>query len=513
MHPRLVALALALVPSIAAAGEITVQPGEDFCAAFNQAAAGDVVILAPGTHAGPCALSSGGQPGTPKILRGADPNDTAVIAYAGNSSNVIDVLASDIELHDLAFGPSNADIDAIKIKDGSRIRVESCSFTAIGGISISANSKDSDRVQIVGNTFKALQATGIYLGCHDGMGSCAATDVLVEGNLFDGVDSPAVGYAMEIKLDSWGTVRDNVIHDTKGPAIEIYGSTDLARQNLVEGNLVIGSRNAGTLEIAGGPTVVRNNIVVGGNVAGLYVYDYQSRGLVRAIQVVGNTVVGDAGPAILLSKWAEGMDLELADNAAWQQAGAGPALPAAIPGVAWAGNVDCGADPSACWLDPAARDFWPADASPLLSGGAAPTLAPPLTDDFCGQPRGVVPHAGALERTLSPGPGPLPVAFKSEFACPEPAGGTTGGDTTGGDTSTTGDATTAATSAPTTGSAASTSGAATGAPSDTDTDGATTVADDFPTGGCGCRSGHAPSALSLIALLALTRRRRRAAAR
>ena len=207
------------------------------------------------------------------------------------------------------------------------------------------------------------------------------------------------------------------------------------------------------------------------------------------------------------------MDLELTDNAAWQQAGAGPALPAAIPGVAWAGNVDCGADPSACWLDPAARDFWPADASPLLSGGAAPTLAPPLTDDFCGQPRGVVPHAGALERTLSPGPGPLPVAFKSEFACPEPAGGTTGGDTTGGDTSTTGDATTAATSAPTTGSAASTSGAATGAPSDTDTDGATTVADDFPTGGCGCRSGHAPSALSLIALLALTRRRRRAAAR
>lgn len=58
---------------------------------------------------------------------------------------------------------------------------------------------------------------------------------------------------------------------------------------------------------------------------------------------------------------------------------------------------------------------------------------------------------------------------------------------------------------------ASTTAASTGAPSDTDTDGATTVADDVPEGGCGCRSGHAPSALSLIALLALTRRRRRAA--
>src|SRR5690606_20536980 len=247
-------------------------------------------------------------------------------------------LASDIVLADLTLGPSGAAIDAVKIKDGSRITISSCLFDQVGGISIAANSADSDAITIVGNTFLDLQATGIYLGCHDGMASCAATNIVIEGNLFDGVDSANVGYAMEVKLDSYGVVRDNVIHDTKGPGVEIYGSVDLTRVSVVERNLIIGSRTAGTLEIGGGPALVRNNIVVGGAVAGLYVYDYQDRGLVRAIHVVGNTVVGDDGPAIRLSDWSEGKGLELTGNAAWQQQGPGPAVPAPIAGVAMTAN-------------------------------------------------------------------------------------------------------------------------------------------------------------------------------
>lgn len=510
----LIALGLALAPAAASAGEITLMPGDDFCAAFNQAAAGDTVILSPGDYAGPCALTSGGAEGSPKTLRGADPADTARIVYDGASSNVLDVLAGDIVLQDLAFGPSMPDIDAVKIKDGSRITVQSCTFTQIGGISVSANSKDSEGVQILGNGFFDLQATGIYLGCHDGMSACAARDVLVAGNFFNGVDSPNVGYALEIKLDSHGVVRDNVIADTKGPGIEIYGSTDLTRVSLVERNLVIGARTSGTLEIGGGPALVRNNIVVGGEAAGISVYDYGGRGLVRAIQLVGNTVVGDKGPAIALSGWAEGKDLELTDNAAWQSAGPGPALPPMIPGVAWAGNVDCGPDPNACWLAPLARDFWPTDASPLLSGGAAPTLAEPLTDDFCGQTRGPVPHAGALERTRSPGPGPLPLDFKAHFACPENLDPTTGGTdtTTGSGTSgeastgaagSSGDASAGVSSGPVS-SGSGGSGGSSGS-SASDSSSINPISDDP---GCACRGGQAPQALALLALLALLRRRR-----
>ena len=520
----LVALAL---PTTATAAEIQVKPGDDFCAAFNAAAPGDTVILAAGNHAGPCVLASGGLPGMPKTLRGADPNDSAVIVYGGQSSNVLDVLASDIVIADLTLGPSMANIDAIKIKDGSRITIESCLFSQTGGIAIAANSKNSDGVQILDNRFIDLQATGIYLGCHDGMASCAATKVVVAGNLFDGVDSSAVGYALEIKLDSYGVVRDNVIHDTKGPGIEIYGSVDLARVSVVERNLVIGSRTAGTLEIGGGPALVRNNIVVGGEVAGLSVYDYQNRGLVRAIQVVGNTVVGDKGPAILLSKWAEGKDLELTGNAAWQSAGAGPALPALIPNVPMLGNVDCGPDPALCWLDAAARDFWPADASPLLSDGAAPQLADPLGDDFCGQPRGAVPHVGALEHTMALGPGPLQIAPKSSFPCPQ-GDDTTGGDTTG-DPDTTTNGTTDATTNP--GTTSDTSGATTGDPpttgdpdpstgpepsssgSSSSSSGPTTATateglDQDDSSGCSCRTGQELSAIPMLALLAVRRRRR-----
>ena len=48
----------------------------------------------------------------------------------------------------------------------------------------------------------------MYLGCHDGMTACTAGDVLVEGNLVDGVTSPAVGYALEIKLEERRAARE-----------------------------------------------------------------------------------------------------------------------------------------------------------------------------------------------------------------------------------------------------------------------------------------------------------------
>src|SRR5690606_22255909 len=106
----LVAPALLLCPALALAADIPLQPGDDFCAAFNAAAPGDSVILAPGAYQGPCALTSGGLPGMPKTLRGADPDDGAVIVYQGQSANVLDVLASDIVLADLTLGPSGAAI-------------------------------------------------------------------------------------------------------------------------------------------------------------------------------------------------------------------------------------------------------------------------------------------------------------------------------------------------------------------------------------------------------------------
>ncbi len=538
--PLTVALLSLLVPSGGVfAAEFEVSPGDNFCQVFNQEAGpGDEVVLLPGMHAGPCNLSTGGVEGSAKVLRAQDPEQLTAIVYDGNSSNVLDVNASDIVIDGLSFGPTNPAIDAIKVKTGDRVAIRRSHFFQVGGISVAANTSDTAGLEIVGNFFEDLKATGIYIGCQNGEEQCVATDVLIAENLIVGVESAAVGYGLEIKLDSYGVVRDNVIDDTKGPGIEIYGSPDLSRRSLVEGNIVGGSRESSSLEIGGGPALVRNNVVLGGSYAALRVYDYNGWGNVHDIQLLGNTVIGDEGPAIRLGAWVEGKSLELTGNAAWQEAGMGPAIPEAVPGVVTAGNVDCSV-PAQCWVDGASRDLWPVDGGSLLSMGAAPTLAA-LEDDFCGNPRGVVPHVGALEQVGDLGPGPLAVDFKSAIACPVEGGETTGGESTGGET-TGGETSGGETSGTTSGSggetgetaggtgasgdaSAGSSGGSTGADT-TSTEGpGTDAASASATGadgaeddeGCACRSaaegGRGGPAILVWGLLGLALRRRPSAA-
>ena len=90
---------------------------------------------------------------------------------------------------------------------------------------------------------------------------------MVERNLIDGVTTPydanAIGYGVQIKLNSFATIRDNSIYRTKGPGIMVYGSNQGGQASLLEGNYVEGSMQEGGIVIGGGPAVVRNNILVG----------------------------------------------------------------------------------------------------------------------------------------------------------------------------------------------------------------------------------------------------------
>ena len=396
--------------SISAAFAATVQiaPGEDWCSAANSAAPGDEIVLNAGEHDGPCVLRASGV-----TVRGD--GSLPHIVYPGVNSNVIDVEASDVTLAGLWIGPTQPNIDGVKVKSGNDVHITGCLFDQVGGISISANSSDSTGTQIVDNHFDDLQATGIYLGCHDG--SCRAADFLIADNLIDGVVSSGVGYGIETKLNSYGVIRDNVIHDTQGPGIEVFGSEDLGAVTVVEQNYVVGSTNNGALEIGGGPALVRNNIVVGGNAGGIYAYDYGGRGLQREVQILGNTVIGTVGEAIRVSSWEGGVGLVIANNAAWQESGAGPALPADISGVDMTTNTAC--EPG-CWEDASATNFNPASLSPGTSGYDMPV-------DFCGTTRADPPMQGAVE---GDGPPSLPIDFKASFDC---SAGTGGGTTPSGD--------------------------------------------------------------------------------
>ncbi len=437
-----------LITSVALGATVEINPGDDWCTAINAADAGDEIVLLAGDHDGPCAIRTAGV-----TLRGDGTQPH--IVYGGAGSNVIDVEADSVTISDVWIGPTQPNIDAIKIKSGNDTHISGCLFDQVGGITISANTTDSSGIQIVDNRFDDLQATGIYLGCHEG--DCRAADFLIADNLIDGVVSSGIGYGMETKVNSWGLIRDNVVNNTQGPAIEVYGSEDVTEVTVVEGNYVVGSTNDGTLEIGGGPAVVRNNIVVGGTGGGIYAYDYGGRGLQREVQILGNSVIGTAGQAIRVSAWVADRGLVIANNAAWQQSGYGPALPSPAPGIDMTSNIECD---DACWLDTANGDYTPANLGTGTSGYD-------MAADFCGETRADPPLQGAIDGT---GPGALTIDFKATFSCPEDNATDTDNPTTGDD--------------------------------DDDDDGGPAAADGAgEEGGCGCVGGGG-SASWLLALIA-----------
>ncbi len=393
-----------LVPAFAAT--VNVAPGEDWCGAANAAAPGDEVLLAEGDYAGPCTLSVGGEEGAPITVRGAVRHELPRIVYTGTSSNVIDVTASWVTVQGLAFGPTEADIDAIKVKSGDHVSIVDNTFTGVGGIGVSANSVDTVGLTIEGNTFQDMNATALYLGCHEGAGSCVAKDVVVRGNLIDGVVSSAVGYGLELKKDSWGLIADNVVVDTQGPGIEVFGGEDDAYRVTVQGNLVARSVNNGSIEV-GGPNVrVVNNVVVGGGDGAIYVYAYWDA--VHDVVVAGNTLVDEGSGGLRVS--AEATDVRVLDNAGYSPSGA----PFSLGAAAADANVTC-ATPAECWVDAASWDFGAVADGPLVGAGVGEVT---LSDDFCGIHRAEPPTVGALEADSQPGP--LGVALKATFACAAP---------------------------------------------------------------------------------------------
>ena len=240
----------------------------------------------------------------------------------------------------------------------------------------------------------------MYFGCHDGQ-ACTVSDLLVDRNYIAGVSArdPQIGYGVEFKLNSTGTIRDNVIVDTKGPGIMVYGAAAPGRPSLVERNLVVGSRNSSGILVGGGPAVVRNNLSLDNGVAGIGLQDYRRRGLLRGVVVVHNTVHGNGEAGILLP--AHGLlGAVVVNNAIAGRVGT-PVLHPQRPGMVVMGNVDCSA--AACFVRPDARDFSPLPLG-LLRQGAGGSAALPWVppEDFFGSRRSVPPTTGAVERGSGP---------------------------------------------------------------------------------------------------------------
>lgn len=403
-HLFRVLVALLLLGSSADALALEIGPDADFCAALHGLPSGEELVLTPGDYKGGCTIRRGGQPGTPLVIRAADPDRPPRLVYPGHPVNMLEIRASDVTIRDLTFWGAFGAADGVRIISGNRITIERCRFQQLGGIAVAANHTSVQKLTIRQNSIRESTATAMYFGCHDGLG-CAISGLLVEGNYIHGVTAAEseVGYGIQVKLNSSGAIRDNVIHDTKGPGVMVYGARDLMGTTLVERNFIRGSRTSSGILVAGGPVVVRNNIT-GWNVeAGIGLVNYGRRDLLRGITVVHNTVYGNGRGGITAPDHGS-LEASISNNAVHARSGT-PPLPTLRPGVRAIGNVECTL--AVCFADADNLDFSPFPGSMLMGTKLRATDAVPA-DDYFGFARGNPPVIGAVERSR----GPVPLRIK-----------------------------------------------------------------------------------------------------
>lgn len=370
-----------------------ISAADELCRAINDPESGSEIILAPGTYGGPCKIRRGGKPGAPLLIRALDSSNPPRVNYDGDQSNIFEIYVNDIIIKGLVLGPAKKDVDGIRIFSGNRISIEDCKFFGIGGIAIVANHTSASELIIRRNTVIDSRATAMYFGCHDGS-SCMVSDLQVENNLVSGVTAPdpEIGYGIQVKLNSYGIIRDNVVVNTKGPGIMVYGATEPGRRSWIERNFVSGSRTSSGIVVGGGPATVRNNIAASNREAGITLQDYGKRGLLKGLLVTHNTTYNNAQAGILLEA-SGSLEAVISYNAISAESKM-PTQPAEGGGLKVFGNQAC---TSNCFLNPEKGDFTPAKNSPLVGSERRVDVVTDPVDDFFGRRRSRSPAVGAVE--------------------------------------------------------------------------------------------------------------------
>lgn len=424
---RLVPVLLALVATAPAAGTTTVvTPASAWCSVVNAAKPGDTIVFSAGSYTGTCSISVSGSASAPITLRSqsAAAVDRAVMAYAGASSNILDVYGSYLVFRWLTFGPTSAGVNPFKLRSSMQgVEIDQNVFQGTD-IAVAANSYPGvvyQNISVTNNVLTNMKSTGLYFGCHDGT-SCHALGILIQGNLIHTVAAgDGVGYGLEIKLNSWATILENTVYASNGPGIMVYGSNRGDPASVVERNYVQGAAHDAGINVGGGPAIVRNNVAVGNGYNGIWAQDYGGRHLQQNVWIVHNTVLDNQVGGISVQNWQVGAGNVLAFNAI-APLSTTPALSPASPLGTVLGNVTC--NPAAtCFVQPttAPYDLWPAAGGPLIgaAGSGIETWRP--ADDFLCVPRGVAADAGAMQRTAS-GSGPLLGDGNARPPCGAPLG-------------------------------------------------------------------------------------------
>jgi hypothetical protein len=293
--PLLVAAWAAPAPCCSAAAEgrtLRVEPGTDYRPLVARLAPGDELVFLPGTHERPAQLRVEGTAEAPIVLRGqrdAEGNRPR-LSFTGRGHNLWRLAGRHVVVRGLEFHATHA--YGIRMDAAENVTIEDCVFRDCGGGDLSANSGPVDGLAIRGCLFAGGRATPLYIGNHDGR--LAVQRFVFENNVIDGSRiETGVGYGIQLKLNvAGGVIRQNLVGGTRGPGIMVYGHdrADPELANRVEGNLVFGARQNAGIEVGGGPSIVRDNVVLACPGGGIRVSDYGGRGLMRLVEVSGNTV-------------------------------------------------------------------------------------------------------------------------------------------------------------------------------------------------------------------------------
>lgn len=374
-------------------------PDGEFCRTINDPASGQEIILLPGDYRGPCVIRRGGTRERPLIIRGKRDEGRPRVVYEGQSANVLEIHGDHVVVRGLVLGPTRRNVDGVRIFANYGITIEDCEFSRLGGIAIAATRTSVDGLIVRRNVVTNSAATAMYFGCHDGI-ECLVSNLIVEQNFIHRVDAidSEVGYGIQFKLNSSGVIRDNVIVDTKGPGIMVYGSTDPSSPNVIERNFVTGSRQSSGVLIGGGPAQVRNNIVSRNFLGGVTLQDYANHGLLRKIAVVNNTAFKNNYGEFVVPSQGKFSQISFTMNAAVSSEGT-KVFPRRQTGVDSRQNIDC--TTSACFTDPLSLNFSPLPASPVYRVQSLKHASLPL-DDYYGRSRKQKPIAGAVAFAAPP---------------------------------------------------------------------------------------------------------------
>jgi hypothetical protein len=374
---RRLSIALIALGVSPAWSQTVVAPGQDLRAAIAALQPGQELQLAGGTHtlSGNLRITKTGTVDQPIVVR-AKPGETPIVRQPNASQNVIEIADSRyLEIRGIQFtGGSHG----VRLMNSDDVTIADCEIYETGDVALSANSGGVyERLRLLRNHIHHTNGSGegMYLGCHDN--SCRVANSLIEGNYIHHTNRAAVtqGDGIELKEGSYGNVvRDNVIHDTKYPAIITYSVTGNGAANVLEGN-VIWNVGDSAIQVAADATI-RNNILLDGPIS----LQSHLNGSPSNIEVVHNTIVTN-GHGIDVRNVSG--DVLVANNAIYASGGAAIRLiSGTLSLVRVAGNVGTGG----------------------ISGGASGGIATArgLAEDFVGANASGTPPIDVYPRAGSP---------------------------------------------------------------------------------------------------------------